>query len=119
MPVSKVLVIDDEQMVVSLVQQALSQEQFNVDTALAGEDGLRKFDCGDYDLVITDVRMPGTDGHQVVQRIRASERGATPVIGISGTPWLLKNSAFDCVLPKPFRIKTLIETARSLLPSAN
>ncbi|MDJ0780648.1 MAG: response regulator [Desulfosarcinaceae bacterium] len=116
---SKVLVIDDEQMVVSLVQQALSQEAFNVDTALAGEDGLRKFKGGNYDLVITDIRMPGTDGHQVVRSIRASERGTTPVIGISGTPWLLKDSAFDRVLPKPFHIQTLIDTARALVPGAN
>ena len=116
---SRVLVIDDEQMVVNLVQQALSQEAFNVDTALAGDDGLRKFKGGEYDLVITDIRMPGTDGHQVVESIRASERGATPVIGISGTPWLLQDSAFDRVLPKPFRIRALIDTARSLLTAAN
>jgi DNA-binding response OmpR family regulator len=117
--VSKVLVIDDEKMVVSLVRQALSLEAFNVDTALAGDDGLRKFNGGEYDLVITDIRMPGTDGHDVVQSIRASERGSTPVIGISGTPWLLKNSAFDRVLPKPFRIRNLIETARSLVSADN
>lgn len=116
---SRVLVIDDEQMVVNLVQQALSQEAFNVDTALAGDDGLRKFKGGEYDLVITDIRMPGTDGHQVVESIRASERGATPVIGISGTPWLLQDSAFDRVLPKPFRIRVLIDTARSLVTGAN
>jgi len=117
--VSKVLVIDDEQLVVNLVQQVLSLEAFNVDTALAGDDGLRKFKGGDYDLVITDILMPGTDGHQVVQTIRASERGSTPVIGISGTPWLLQDSAFDRVLPKPFNIKNLIDTARSLVPAAN
>jgi CheY-like chemotaxis protein len=70
-------------------------------------------------LVITDIRMPGTDGHQVVQRIRASQRGATPVIGISGTPRLLKDGAFDRILPKPFKIKALIDTARALVPSAN
>lgn len=116
---SKVLVIDDEQMVVSLVEQVLSQEAYCVDTALAGDDGLRKFDGGDYDLVITDIRMPGTNGHQVVETIRASERGSTPVIGISGTPWLLKDSAFDRILIKPFRIQALIDTARALLPSAN
>jgi DNA-binding response OmpR family regulator len=118
-PVSKVLVIDDEQMVVSLVQQVLSQEAFNVDIAMAGEDGLRKFQGGEYDLVILDIRMPDTDGHQVVRTIRASDRGSTPVIGISGTPWLLQDSAFDCVLSKPFTIKTLIDTARALVPAAN
>jgi DNA-binding response OmpR family regulator len=117
--VSKVLVIDDEQMVVSLVQQVLSQEAFNVDIAMAADEGLRKFHGGEYDLVITDIRMPGTDGHQVVKTIRASDRGATPVIGISGTPWLLQDGAFDCVLPKPFRIKTLIDTARALVTTPN
>lgn len=112
---SRVLVIDDEKMMVNLVEQVLSGVDFNVDTALAGDDGLRKFRGGDYDLVITDIRMPGTDGHQVVQTIRASERGGTPVIGISGTPWLLRDSAFDRVLAKPFTIKSLIDTAQSLV----
>ena len=116
---SKVLVIDDEKMMVSLVRQVLSEADFKVDTALAGDDGLRKFTGGDYDLVITDIRLPGTDGHQVVNFIRASERGKTPVIGISGTPWLLKDSAFDRVLAKPFSIKSLIDTAQSLVTASN
>ncbi len=116
---TKVLVIDDEKMMVGLVSQVLSEVDFKVDTALAGDDGLRKFTGGDYDLVITDIRMPGTDGHQVVKFIRASERGGTPVIGISGTPWLLTDSAFDSVLAKPFSIQSLIDTAQSLVAASN
>jgi DNA-binding response OmpR family regulator len=97
-----------------MVKQALAKVNFDVDTAQAGSDGIQKFNDGHYDLVITDVCMPGIDGNIVVHHIRKSDKGTTPVIGISGTPWLLKNSSFDRVLSKPFAIKTLIDTAKCL-----
>ncbi|MFZ1986231.1 MAG: response regulator, partial [Desulfatitalea sp.] len=112
--VSSVLVIDDESMILSMVKQALAKVNFSVDTAEAGSDGIKKFNDGHYDLVITDVCMPGIDGHLIVKHIKTSDKRTTPVIGISGTPWLLKNSGFDQVLPKPFAIKTLIDTAKGL-----
>ena len=109
-----VLVIDDEQMIRELFQQALSRADFMVETADDAVGGIAKFDSGVYDLVITDVRMPGVDGHRVVHHIRRSNRQATPVIGVSGTPWLLRGGDFNDVLQKPFSIQALIEKARSL-----
>jgi DNA-binding response OmpR family regulator len=113
--VRSVLVIDDEQMIRDLVKQALSLVHFKVETADNAKGGMEKFDSGWYDLVITDVRMPGVDGHRVVHHIRHSKRQKTPVIGLSGTPWLLNNGDFDDVLPKPFAIRKLIEKATSLI----
>jgi len=110
----KVLVIDDEGMIRSLVKHALRKLDYAVETAQNGRAGIAKFDAGSYDLVITDIRMPEADGHQVVNHIRNSAYGGTPVIGMSGTPWNLNNHRFDEVLPKPFGIDKLMETARSL-----
>jgi DNA-binding response OmpR family regulator len=114
----KVLVIDDEQMIRQLLQQALSRCNLEVETAPDAEGGMAKFDTGMYDLVITDVRMPGVDGHRVVHHIRRSRREQTPVIGLSGTPWLLQNGDFDDVLHKPFAISSLIEKVRHLTDAA-
>ncbi len=110
-----VLVIDDEQMIRDLLRQALSLVDFKVETADDAKGGMAKFDSGLYDLVITDVQMPGVDGRRVVHHIRHSDRQKTPVIGVSGTPWLLHGGDFDDVLQKPFAIQSLIEKAQSLI----
>lgn len=111
--------VDDETMVLMLVKAALTKANFNVDTAGAGDEAIRKFNTGTYDLVITDICMPGTDGNHVVHHIRKSTKHTTPVVGISGTPWLLNNTEFDTVLPKPFTIKSLLDTAKSLTNQAS
>jgi CheY-like chemotaxis protein len=109
-----VLVIDDERMILCLVEQVLKRMDYTVDTAENGRKGIDKFDRGNYDLVITDIRMPGGDGYDVVDHIRNSPRGATPVIGMSGTPWRLAGRTFDRVIAKPFQIASLMDTARTL-----
>jgi DNA-binding response OmpR family regulator len=112
--VCNVLVIDDEIMIRDMLSQALSRLDFTVDTAESALGGIAKFDNGTYDLVITDVRMPGVDGRHVVHHIRGSKRDTTPVIGLSGTPRLLQNGGFDAVLDKPFVIQSLIEKVKDL-----
>lgn len=109
-----VLVIDDEQMILGLVEQVLQRMNFSVETAENGQAGIDKFDTGDFDLVITDICMPDTDGNQVVMHIRKSSRQHTPVVGMSGTPWELSNPMFDYILPKPFQVNNLLETAKLL-----
>ena len=113
---STILVIDDEKGILQLMLQALTKFGHNVETADDGQEGIRKFDDGCFDIVITDIRMPLIDGNGVVAHIRKSEKQSVPVIAISGTPWLLKADNFDMVLPKPFLLKQLIESIRSLAP---
>jgi DNA-binding response OmpR family regulator len=111
---SSVLVIDDEKMIRELMAQVLRRVDVTVETADDAEGGMAKFDQGAFDLVITDVRMPGVDGRRVVHHIRRSERHDTPVIGVSGTPWLLHNGDFDDVLHKPFAIQNLLDKVQGL-----
>lgn len=113
-----VLVIDDEQMIRELLKQALNRINVQVQTAGDAEGGMAEFDRGIYDLVITDVRMPGVDGHRVLHHIRRSGRRQTPVIGVSGTPWLLQKGDFDDILQKPFTIQNLLEKVKVLTCSA-
>ena len=113
---STILVIDDEKGILQLMHQALTKYGHIVETADDGQEGIRKFDDGCFDIVITDIRMPLIDGNGVAAHIRKSEKQSVPVIAISGTPWLLKADNFDMVLPKPFLLKQLIESIRSLAP---
>jgi CheY-like chemotaxis protein len=113
---STILVIDDEKGILQLMHQALTTYGHHVETADDGLEGIRKFDDGCYDIVITDIRMPVVDGNGVVAHIRKSEKQSIPVIAISGTPWLQDAGNFDMVLLKPFPLKQLIESIRSLAP---
>ena len=113
---STILVIDDEKGILQLMRQALTKYGHHVETADDGQEGIRKFDDGCYDIVITDICMPVIDGNGVVAHIRKSEKQSIPVIAISGTPWVQEAGNFDMVLPKPFRLKQLIESIRSLAP---
>ena len=109
-----VLVIDDEKMISDMLQQALTRFGYSVETAPGGKEGLQMYENGDFHLVITDIRMPDIDGHDGGQHIRNSDRPNTPIIGMSGTPWLLDGNGFDYTLPKPFDIYTLINVANEL-----
>ncbi|RJQ49680.1 MAG: response regulator, partial [Desulfobacteraceae bacterium] len=97
-----VLVIDDEKMILNIIETALTAFGYTVEVAADGGEGIRKFDEGFYDLVITDLIMPNVDGNGVIDHIRSSSKKKTPIIGISGTPWLLQDLDVDRILTKPF-----------------
>ena len=111
----KILVIDDEKPILDMVRQALTRFGFAVETASDGSEGIEKYDRHNFDLVITDIKMPGLDGIQVAAHIRHSCRPDTPVFGVSGTHWLLENGHFDQVFAKPFSLTELGKAIRSYL----
>ena len=69
----RILVIDDDPAVTSLLKRGLSYEGFVVETAKSGTEGLTIARERPSDLVILDVMMPGLSGYDVLQRIRAAD----------------------------------------------
>jgi len=112
----KILVIDDEKVIINMLQQLLEMHGHDVDTADGGGEGIQKFDSDCFDLVITDICMPGVDGNSVAKHIRNSDKKYVPVIGMSGTPWAFEDNSFDSIFEKPFQLKALINTVKELIP---
>lgn len=110
----RILVIDDEKTILSAIKIGLSRAGFEVEIASGGQEGIQKFNSGRFDLVITDLRMPGLDGRDVVDHIRKSDKPCTPIIGISGTPWLLENIRVNAVFAKPFSFKDIVDSIHHL-----
>ncbi|MCJ7814981.1 MAG: response regulator, partial [Xanthomonadales bacterium] len=80
---AQVLVIDDDAVVGRSFERVLTEKGYDVVTALSGEEGLKDMYARDYDLVFTDIKMPGIDGIEVAERIKA-KCPWTPVVVITG-----------------------------------
>jgi len=113
-----ILVIDDERNITNLIREALEMFGHNVEVAFDGREGIDKFGRDRFDMVITDIRMPDVDGHQVLDHVRSAAAARIPVIGMSGTPWLLEQRDFDHVISKPFPLQRLVQTVDRLAKSA-
>jgi CheY-like chemotaxis protein len=112
---ARVLVIDDDEMTRTLVTRMLTGEGHQVEVAVDGAEGLRLFGKGPPDVVLTDINMPGLDGHEVIAAIRVLHTDV-PIIAISGggaiakDELLLKASALGAVeiIMKPFEFRQLV-----------
>ena len=119
---ARVLVIDDDEVTRTLVKRMLAGEGHQVEEALDGTEGLRLFGKSQPDLVLTDINMPGLDGHDVIAAIRVLHADV-PIIAISGggaTPkdeLLLKASDLGAVeiIMKPFEFRQLVGAVERVL----
>jgi DNA-binding response OmpR family regulator len=103
-----ILVIDDDASIRRLVADVLDIEGYEVRTAEDGYAGLRAIEAERPDCVVLDVMMPGLDGHQVLQRIRATDGGPElPVVMLTAATddaqaWRAWTEGVDYFLAKPF-----------------
>lgn len=79
----KILVVDDDPVVGKSFSRVLSRKGYAVMTAANGEEALNKLAIEDYDVVFTDIKMPGMSGLEVAERVKA-KRPWTPVVIITG-----------------------------------
>ena len=68
MPAKRILVVDDDALFRDLLQETLVRQDYDVDVAENGPDAVRQMEDGNYDLVLSDIRMPGMDGIEVLER---------------------------------------------------
>ena len=109
----KILIIDDEPLVRSLLKQVLEKSGHSVVEAGNGQEGIRCFRENNFDLVITDHGMPVMNGLDAAFRIK-KQKPATPVLLITG--WqaetdatFQKPSGIDEVITKPFDLENLLD----------
>ncbi|MBR1522643.1 MAG: sigma-54-dependent Fis family transcriptional regulator [Bacteroidales bacterium] len=119
----KVLVIDDERAIRYSLKEILEMEEYEVDTAENGDDGLKKADATRYDAIFCDIKMPGTDGIEVLRLLM--EKGIeSPVIMISGHADIqtavecIKSGAFDFI-EKPLDLNRILITLKNATDKAN
>ena len=115
----RILIVDDEQTVRDLVAKTLTMADYDVDTAPDGPSALDRLRSADYDLLITDLKMPGMDGLSVIREAR--QRSAElPIIIITG--YSTEASAIEAInlgvcgyLTKPFRLPRVLAVAARAL----
>lgn len=114
----RVLIIDDDRELCALVQRALVAAGVDADCCHSGQSGLLRMEGRDYQLVILDVMMPGFDGFDTLEKIRA--RSCVPVLmltakgdGVSKVRGL--RAGADDYLPKPFDLEELSARVLALI----
>jgi len=115
----RILVIDDDPAITSLLKRGLSYESFAVDIAGSGENGLALARERPPDLVVLDIMMPGINGLEVLRRLRAADE-RLPVLMLTARDAPadqvqgLEAGADDYVV-KPFTFEVLLARVRALL----
>jgi len=116
---TKILVIDDEELVRDVLLQTLSRANYEVTLASSGEEGLRLFCERPFDIVLTDLAMPTLSGWEVCRRIKETsphtQVGMITGWGLELDPRQIIESGVDRVISKPFdfgRILNLVAEMR-------
>jgi len=120
---SRILVIDDERSIRNTLKDILEYEKYSVDLAEDGIKALDKIKAGTYDMILCDIKMPGMDGIEVLEKLQELIPD-TPVVMISGHGNIdtavesIKKGAFDYI-EKPLDLNRLLITIRNAMDKSS
>ena len=119
----RLLVVEDEPDLLKGLAKALREEDYAVDTAADGEEGLFKATEARYDAIVLDVMLPKIDGWKVLEKLRAHKRdeiARTPVLMLTARDRMADrvrglDTGADDYLVKPFDLAELLARVRALI----
>jgi DNA-binding response OmpR family regulator len=118
----KILVIEDEKKIASLIQKGLEAQGFVVDVALHGDEGYALATAHAYDAIVLDIMLPGRDGLSILRQLRERKRGV-PVLLLTARSELTErveglNLGADDYLTKPFYLEELTARLQAIVRRA-
>lgn len=117
----RILVVDDEKDIVDIVSEILKHEGYEVDTALDGEEGLKKVSEFNPDLVVADIMMPKMDGYEFVKKMKEDPSvSSIPVVFLTAKDQTTDrykglSLGVSAYIVKLFDLDELRETVRDIL----
>ena len=121
--VMKILVVDDEEYICEILHEFLSLQGYQVDTAVNGEDALKKYEADRPEVVLLDIRMPGMGGVDILRRIKEIDSRPGVVMlsafGDEETVNEVLQMGADYYLQKPVEFERLMEILTSLQESSH
>jgi two-component system response regulator VicR len=114
-----ILIVDDEYLIAEILSFALEDEGYLTVTASGGSKALSILDREKPQLIITDYMMPGMNGIELAEAVRANKTvGQIPIMlmsGVQGYLGLARPDLFTEVFDKPFDIQAILDKVKSLL----
>lgn len=114
-----ILIIEDDVAFSAMLKTFFEKRDYKVQSALTAEDGFKKLSANSIDLVLTDVRLPDSDGLEILQEVKKNYPGIQVIVmtnyaEINMAVKAMKNGAFDYV-SKPFQPETILQTIQNAL----
>ena len=115
----RILIVDDEASIRSSLLESLTAEGYDAEIAETGEEALARCHGTVFDLVVTDLRLPGVSGLEILQALR-NQGNATPVImmtaygDVDTAVSAMRSGAYDFI-PKPFKLSAIKKQVRAAL----
>lgn len=114
----RILVIEDERKVSNFIRQALEEEQYAVDQAFNGKEGLELAEVYEYDLIILDLMLPGMGGLEIINDLRQKKK-KMPILVLTARDGVqdkvtVLDAGGDDYLTKPFSIEEFLARVRAL-----
>ncbi|MBS9524081.1 sigma-54-dependent Fis family transcriptional regulator [Litoribacter ruber] len=119
----KILIVDDERVIRATLKEILEYEKYDISEAADGEEGLKRIQNEEFDLVLCDIKMPKMDGLEVLEKASKMERQPQFIMisahgSIESAVEATKMGAFDFI-PKPPDLNRLLLTVRNALEKKN